>query len=396
MPRTPPSTLTLILLTGLSVLTTNMIAPSLPSIAEDLGTSYATVSLAIAGYLAVTAPLQLILGPLSDRVGRRPVLLVGLAVFVAASLGAALAQSAAVFLACRLAQAAMTAGGGLSMAIVRDTATPQEAAARLGIIATAMALAPMLGPMVGGALDAAFGWRSNFWIYAGGGAMLLALVWVDLGETRPPRSAGAPRPSSWPLLADARFLGFAGTVALSTGAFFVFIAGAPAVAQSAFGIGAATLGAVIGSITAGFMAGSFVSSRIARTHRLTTLMLAGRVIACAGLTLGLTFALIADATPVTTFGATLCVGFGNGLTMPSSNSGALSARPDLAGSAAGLLGALNVGTGAALTAIAGALLSWHPTPALLLALMLAVSLGALGITLWLRATGADEAAASPA
>ena len=150
--RTPPRLFTLVILAGLSVLSLNMFLPSLPHIARDCGVDYALAALAIAGYLATTAVLMLILGPLSDRFGRRPVLLGSLALFTLASVVCVLAEDFRIFLLFRLLQGAVIAGWLLSMASIRDTMAPREAAARMGYLAMAMAVAPMLGPMIGGGL----------------------------------------------------------------------------------------------------------------------------------------------------------------------------------------------------------------------------------------------------
>ncbi|WP_224814616.1 Bcr/CflA family efflux MFS transporter [Hasllibacter sp. MH4015] len=371
--RHPPRLLTLILLSGLTTLSLNMFLPSLPAIAAALEADYALVSLSIAGYLAVTALAQLVVGPLSDRIGRRPVVLGGLAIFVIASLVCAIAQSIWVFLAARLAQSAISAGYAMSLAITRDTTAPEAAAARIATIAMFMALAPMLGPMLGGLIETFLGWRASFLAYALAGSALFAWCWHDLGETAGKADPDRPRQRAWTLLAQPRFWAFALCTAFSTGAFYIFITGAPLVASATFGIGAAGIGVAIGSITAGYMTGSFLTTRLAARVGVTGMMLVGRITACLGLSLGLIAVAFGAVTPLTFFAATICVGLGNGLTMPSSNSGALSVRPDLAGTAAGVMGALTVGTGAALTALAGALVSDHPAPAVLLGLMLSAS-----------------------
>jgi len=115
--RTPPSMATLILLTAMGILSLNMFAPSLTHIAEDFGADYGLVSLSIGGYLAITAVLQLILGPLSDRYGRRPVLLFGMAIFTVASVGCYLAPTVEIFLGFRLLQGAVISGMALSRAV---------------------------------------------------------------------------------------------------------------------------------------------------------------------------------------------------------------------------------------------------------------------------------------
>ncbi|MEO1226161.1 MAG: MFS transporter, partial [Pseudomonadota bacterium] len=154
----PPALATLYLLAAMSPLTLNMIVPSLANIALDLRADYAVISLALGGFLAVTALVQLGVGPLSDRIGRRPVLLVALAVHTLASLGCAMAQSAEVFLAFRTLQAGSIACYVMAMAIVRDTQDGAHVIRLLGRIGMTMALAPMLGPLLGSVLDVAFGW----------------------------------------------------------------------------------------------------------------------------------------------------------------------------------------------------------------------------------------------
>ncbi|WP_415402952.1 multidrug effflux MFS transporter [Tateyamaria sp. SN3-11] len=377
--KTPPTLLTLILLTALSTLSLNMFLPSLANIATDLDARYSTVSLAVAGYLAVTAVIQLVVGPLSDRVGRRPVLLASLLVFAVASLACALATDVWTFLFFRMLQGGMIAGYALSLAIVRDTNSERKAAGLIGYISMAMAIAPMLGPMLGGVLDTAFGWRATFCFYALVGVALFALCWVDLGETR---QAGGKADGAHPervadLLTAPLFWAYSLCSAFSTGAFYIFLTGAPLVAQSQFGVSTAELGFYIGTITGGFVTGSFIAGRVAARYAPTTMMMAGRLVACAGLSLGVLAILAGVLSPLVFFGSTIFVGLGNGITMPSSNAAAMSVRPNLAGSAAGLNGALVVSGGAILTTLTGAVLPPDDPARMLLILMLAASAAGL-------------------
>lgn len=383
---TPPRSATLVLLTGLSLASLNLFVPSLPGIAEALGAPYALVALLIGGYLAVTAALQLVMGPLSDRLGRRPVLLLSLAVFTLASAGCALAPDVWTLLAFRMLQGAVIAGAVLSRAIVRDMRPPREAASLLGTIAMAMAVAPMLAPVLGGLLDGAFGWRAGFWAFAVIGAALLAWCWTDLGETNTAPSAtfGAQLRAYPELVRSRRFWGHALCLTFSIGAFYVFLAGAPLVVGRLFGLSPAGLGALLGSITAGFAAGGFLSSRLAARHALTTMMIAGRLVACAGLLGGLALFAAGVEHVAALVGAVTLVGVGNGLTVPSANAGAMSVRPALAGSASGLSGALTVGGGAALTTLTGAVVTQAAGAVTLLGLMLTSTLLALAAALAVR------------
>ncbi len=382
--RTPPHLLTLILLTGLSPMSLNMFLPSLANIADDLATDYATVSWAVSGYLGITAVIQLVIGPLSDRIGRRPVLLCALLVFAVASLGCVLAQDIRVFLFFRMLQGGIIAGYALSLAIVRDTRSEREAVSLIGYISMAMAVAPMLGPVLGGVLDTYFGWRSVFVFYTLCGCVLFTICWFDLGETRPDTSQGAGNPlvGTAMLLRAPLFWAYALCGAFSVGAFYIFLTGVPLVAQSAFGLTTAELGFYIGTITVGFMCGGFIAGRLGAQFDVTTIMIAGRVVACAGLLSGLGVLALGVTSPLAFFASTICVGVGNGITVPASNTGAMSVQPALAGSAAGLSGALIVAAGAILTAVTGNVLSGSGSAEILLVLMLAASGAGLCCAIW--------------
>ena len=383
-----PRFYTLALLTGLSVLSLNMFLPSLSNIAKEFNSDYSTVSFSIAGYLGVTAILQLIIGPLSDRFGRRPVVLYGLVIFILASLGCMLASNIWVFLISRVMQGAIISGGVLSYAIIRDAANEREAASQMGYVSMAMAAAPMLGPMVGGVLDELFGWRSSFLFFTVAGLMVLALCWIDLGETNNnPSETFAKQFEDYPKLFRSRgYWGYSLCISFSVGAFYIFITGIPLVAETFLSLSPSALGFYIGTITAGFALGSYLSGRYSKRYQLTTMMLAGRIAACLGLVVGLIFFLVGFLNVFTLFGATIFVGLGNGLTSPTASAGALSVYPRLAGSASGLTGALTVGVGAILTSIAAAVLTEDGGPYQLLGMMLLCSVVGLLAALDVRRT----------
>ena len=384
--RTPPSLITLIFATALSVLSLNMFLPSLERMSADFQVDYGVVNLSIAGYLAVSAVLQLIMGPLSDRFGRRPVLLICMTVFVCASIGCALAESIWLFLGFRLLQAFVVAGAVLSSASIRDQYAPNEAASKLGYVSMAMALAPMLGPMLGGALDMLFGWRTGFVLYSVLGVGLLTLLWFDMGETNLNRSSTfAAQLREYPHLFRARrFWGYALCAAFSIGGFFSFITGAPLVAAAWFNLSPAMLGLGIGIITGGFIVGNFITGRIAAHTRLTTMILIGRIVASTGPFCGLLL-FVADLGSVWVFfGSAICVGFGNGLTTANASAGVMSVRPRLAGSAAGLSGAMIVALGAVLTSMTGALVNANNGPYLVLGMMCNSSFLGLLAVLYVR------------
>lgn len=382
----PPRLSTLILLAALSVLPVNIFLPSLANIAEAFEADYGLLSLSLAGYAAASAVLQLVMGPLSDRFGRRPIALMALTVFITASVGCALAADVWTFLTFRLLQATASAGYAVALAAIRDTSDQKQAASTIATVAAAWAVAPMLGPTLGGLLDEAMGWRAIFWALALAGAAVLALCWFGLGETNRNRSSSlAGQFRNYPsLLIAPRFWAYAGCTTFSVGAFYAFLAGAPLVAATVFGMSPAATGLFMGTITAGFMLGSFLSSRLANRFPLTTTMMVGRVVACGGLALGLLLFLGDVGHVMALFGPCMFVGLGNGLTVPNANAGVLSVQPALAGTASGLAGALSVGGGAALSAFTGAVLTVDNAAYALLGVMLASSLLSLAAAAYAR------------
>ncbi len=369
----------------------NMFLPALTEIANDLSTSYSTASLAISGYLAVTAFLQLVVGPVSDRFGRRPVIICALFVFVFASAGCALAENIETFLFFRVLQSGVVAGYTLSLAIVRDTRPEREAVSLIGYIGMTMAIAPMLGPMFGGIVASQFGWRAIFLVYATISFGLLIACYFDLGETR--LQSGQPTHSvfsgTFALLREPLFHSYALCGTFSVGTFYVFLTGAPLVAKATFEMTTTEVGVsigsiTIGSITVGYMTGGLIAGRFGKNSDPYVLMIAGRVVACTGIASGLVVFGSGLSCPLVLLGAAILSGVGNGMALPGSNAGAMSVRPDLAGSAAGLTGALIVAVGAILTALTGSIIALKPTPVGLLSMMLFTAVLSLLSAVWAR------------
>ena len=384
--RSPPSLATLVLLSALAILSLNMFSPSLNGIAEDFGADYGLVSLALGGYLGLTAVLQLILGPLSDRYGRRPILLGSLVIFVISSIGCATATTVEWFLVCRFFQGAIISGMALTRAVIRDTVPNDEAASKLGYLNMAVAVAPMIGPAVGGLLDDTLGWRANFVAYTVMGAAMLALSWRDLGETNPYKSnTFRSQLATYPeLFASRRFWGYSICLGFSVSGFYTFTAGAPLVAERIFGMEPSTLGIFMGTVTLGFFCTSYVAGRVSGRYGLTTMMIAGRLLTLFGLSVGLVLLLAGWVTPAVFFCATFFIGLGNGLTLPSANVGAMSVRPQLAGSASGLSGALTVGIGAIVITLTGNVLTPQNGAWLLTSILLGTGVIGLISALYVR------------
>lgn len=382
--RSPPVLLTLVLIAGMGAMSLNIFLPSLPAMALHFGADYAVMQLSVSLYLVATAVLQLVIGPLSDRYGRRRVMLAALTVFILATLGAMLAQNVTQFLAFRLIQAVIASGLALSRAVVRDMVDDAGAASRIGYVTMGMALVPMVSPMLGGALESAFGWQSSFAVLALFGSAVLALVWADMGETA--RGAGRTlraQIAEYPeLLRSQRFWGYALTAAFSSGAFFAFLGGAPFLGSEVFDLDPATLGLYFGAPALGYTLGNFLSGRYSVQVGLNRMILWGTGITAAGMAVSLGLSLGGITHPAVFFGFVTFVGLGNGMSLPNAMAGQLSIRPSLAGSASGLGGALMIGGGAALSALAGLVLSPDRGAWPLQTLMLATSLAAIGAILW--------------
>ncbi len=390
--RTPPHIVSVVLVVGIAAVNLNVVLPALPSLAADFQADYAVVALSVSGYLALTGVLQLLLGPLSDRFGRRPVLLASGAVFLVASLGCMVAPTLAIFLACRMAQSAIASGLVLSRAIVRDMVPADQAASLLGYVTMGMSLMPMVAPMIGGALDEAFGWRSIFLFTFLAGALAMLLIWADLGETNvSPSTSLLAQMHDYPALLRSRpYWGFALTSAFASGLFYGFLGGGPWVATELLHMSPTDTGFYFGFPALGYLFGNLLSGRYAARVGLAGMMLAGSVVATLAVLLALGIFAVGTADPISFFGAIALTGFGNGLLLPSANAGIVSVRPDLAGSASGLGGALNIGLGAALAVLGGIVVGPQSGAWLLLLLMFASSALSILTTLDVMRCGRRE------
>ncbi|WP_299750973.1 multidrug effflux MFS transporter [uncultured Boseongicola sp.] len=368
---TPPHIVTLVLMAGVAAMNMGAFLPSLPRMTTYFQTDYSVMQLSVSLYLAATAVLQLIIGPLSDRYGRRPVVLICYAIFILASVGCLFATTIEVFLTFRMLQGAVAVGLVLSRAIVRDMVPQREAASMIGYVTMGMALVPMVAPMIGGALDQLFGWQATFIFLIASGISVLALCYADQGET----SSGDGKSfkaqvSEYPeLLASRRFWGYVFAAAFASGAFFAFLGGAPLVASDVYGLSSFWAGIGFGAPAIGYATGNYISGRFSTHYGINRMIQTGTLITSGGMLLALAISLAGYGSAVKFFGLCTFVGIGNGLVMPNATAGMLSVRPHLAGTASGLGSAILIGGGAALSAFAGVVLGWGTGDAPLLIIM---------------------------
>ena len=356
---TPPHILTLILLTSLGALAMNLFLPSLPGMSEYFGTSYGVIQLAVTGYLGINAVLQLVIGPLSDRYGRRNVMLGSIAIFTLASVGCMLSANVTTFLIFRMIQASIVAGLILPRAAIRDLYSQNESASMIGYVTMGMSVVPMIAPAFGGILDGLFGWHASFAALAIAGALAFALAWFDMGETAAP-STGSLRQqiAQYPVLLTApRFWGYALTAAFASGAFFAYLGGAPYVGSEVYGMSPAKLGLYFGAPAVGYLVGNGLTGRYSVRVGTNRMVLFGTIMTVIGLMSSLLLSLSGNDGPLVFFGFMTTVGLGNGLVIPNATAGMLSVRPHLAGTASGLGGSIMIGGGAALSTLAGIILT---------------------------------------
>lgn len=378
-PTTPPHIFTLILMTGVAALSMNVFLPALPAMADYFETDYRVVQLSVAIYLAVNAVMQVLLGPISDQFGRRPVMLVSFTLYVIATIGCIFAPTIWVFLAFRMSQAFVVTGFILSRAVVRDMMGGARAASMIAYVTMGTSLVPMFAPAIGGVLSHNFGWQSTFWLQAFLGLAVLLLMARDLGETKP-RGKGRLRDqvAAYPaLLASPRFWGYSLAAMFSSGAFFAYLGGAPFVGSELFGLEASLLGVLFGAPAIGYLVGNYISGRYAVRFGINRMVFAGTILTLIGLATLLAMISFGEVSEYLFFGMMVSVGLGNGLVLPNANAGLLGVRPELAGSASGLGGAMMIGGGAAISALVGMMLTVETGPFPLVLMMFLSNLGAV-------------------
>jgi DHA1 family bicyclomycin/chloramphenicol resistance-like MFS transporter len=335
----------------------NVLAPATPGLTRSLGTDYSTVQLTLTLYLLTVALSQLVVGPISDRIGRRPCVLAGVLLFAAGSVIGALADRIEVLLLARVVQAV---GGGtcfaLARAIVRDSASKDQSASLIGYMSMAMVVSPMIAPLVGGFLDARFGWRSIFWAMLALALVVGASAVMRLRETATRTESGTAGSlaTHFPdLLRDRTFLSYTCALSFTSASFFAFVAGAPYVVVEVMGRSPDVYGLYFVLSAGGYMAGNFLAGRFGQRMGSEKMTSIGLQISVVAIALEVLVVVVLPWTPATLFLPLTLNAVGNGLTIPGSTACALSVRPRLAGTAAGLLGAIQLGLGALLSILTG-------------------------------------------
>ena len=352
--RRVPLEVLLTAIVGLGALSIDMFLPSLPAMTAAFGSDAATAQLTVTLFLAGLAAAQLVWGPLSDRLGRRHVLLTGLAVYATAGTACAFAPSMSLLIVARVVQA-LGAGSGpvIARAVVRDLYEPERAARVLAAMGTAQALTPILAPILGGWVHVLAGWRAVFLVLGAFGSAFLVTAWRIVPETNVYAGARAPGEGGRvaALLRHPRYVAYVAAAALMFSGQFAFITGSAFALITILGVSPTVYGACFGAVATGLMAGNFVSVRLGPRLGIDTMIRGGTLIGAAA---GVVMAALAWA-GVTSVASVIApmfgYAFGLGWVLPNAMAGAIGPFPRMAGLAAAGAGFVQL-TGSALYAIA--------------------------------------------
>jgi MFS transporter, DHA1 family, multidrug resistance protein len=371
-----PRLTSLMIVAAVSPLAINIFLPSIPKLIDYFKTDYATAQLGLSLFLAAMSVLQLIIGPMSDKYGRRPIMIGGIAAFLLGTLICLAATGIHMFLFGRLVQAFAVAGIVLSRAIIRDLVSREKAASAIGYVTMGMAVAPMIGPAIGGLLDELYGWQSSFILLGVLGLIALGFVVTNIPETNASRGASlkAQLANYRLLLTTPAFWLYALTGATSAGVFFGFLGGAPALASGPLGLSPSSYGLWFAITAFGYVVGNFISGRFSESQGIRRMIIMGTLIALSGCAMPFLLFPTLGVNSLALFGPMLLVGIGNGMALPNATAAAVSVRPEAAGAASGLMGALQTAFGAILSSICGIVVDGGAAPVAFAAVIFGVGI----------------------
>lgn len=396
MPTRPAVLITIVsVLVLIAPFSGDIFLPSMPSMARDLATDYGRIQLALSVFMMGIGVSQLVIGPLSDSFGRRPVLKWTIILYVGASFACVIAPNIESLLAARIVQSfGGCAGLVVGRAIIRDRFEGAKAAQAYAYISAALAAGPMLGPIIGGQIEVWLGWRANFaFLTAFGLVALAAVVWA-LSETNSTPNRETMRPQRLvrdyaSMFRDLRYLGYVLTITFTYAGVFAFISGSAFVFVDVLGFAPDVYGWVFAIALGGYCVGSLVASQITERIGIDGMIMMGALIAAASTVVLAAFVgagLISVWTiiaPVTVFT------FGSGFMFPNCQAGAIGPYPHMAGTAAALLGSIQMAVAALVGALVGQLHDGTARPMVFVMVSCGLAIPAAYFLLVRRRTGAD-------
>ena len=353
--------LLLVLMTGLAPISLYILVPALPVLATTFGRDISVAQMTVSLYMVGIACSQIIMGPLSDKFGRRPVLLAGLGLMLMASVASVFADNLPQLIAARFFQALGGASGMvISRAIVRDLYSRDRISSMISLVIAVMMIAQMLSPLTGGLLETAFGWRAIFYLITAASLTITLVIAFMLPETRRERAAGSSfRRDIGSLVTSRAFIGYVSCQVLASQIIFTFAGGGPYIVVTQMGRTSAEYGAWFATTGFAYLIGNLFCVRFAPHHSLEKLIWFGLALQFAGSLLNLVWGVTGlNQAPSWLFGTQMIVMVANAFVMSNSAAGAISIRPEAAGTASGAMGFLQMGIGSLVSQF-GAYLGGH-------------------------------------